>query len=457
MMTAVKKPDGRRAVFDASYGDFSLNKGTPLKQYLGEPIEFEYPKIEDFRSLVLKCGRNCMMWKRDLSSFFLQIPLDPVDYPKVAFIWRCSMFFFIGLMFGLRNSGYQGQRVTDAVRWAHQRLGLETDEQKFFNSINYSDDFGGVEKTIERATQSADALAALLVDIGLKESKDKYHPPSTCMPYLGVLFDSVKQEMRVPPEKLSEVRSEVKKWVKKTTVTKKTLQQLLGRLFWVSRCVKFSRPFMSRLLYQLQDMHSQPDNKKSQLTSDSKLDIAWWDRYLSKFNGVELMYPDEPLEQLLDTSAVVNCGDAQMWGGGSYYADEYWSRPFPSWLQSPDIPIHLKEFYVVVASCWLWGDCWTGKMTYIYSDNDAVVETLDKRKPKDPKMLELLREFLYIVCMKKFTPVFRKIGTKENSTADFISRCHDPSKTAEYFSKENLPMRKLVEMPDKFFDINSNW
>ena len=96
-------------------------------------------------------------------------------------------------------------------------------------------------------------------------------------------------------------------------------------------------------------------------------------------------------------------------------------------------------------------------MTYIYSDNDAVVETLDKRKPKDPKMLELLREFLYIVCMKKFTPVFRKIGTKENSTADFISRCHDPSKTAEYFSKEDLPMRKLVEMPDKFFDINSNW
>ena len=461
LMTAAKKPDGRRAVFDASFGDMSLNKGTPENLYLGEPIDFVYPKIEDFRNLVLKCGSGSFMWKRDLSSFFLQIPLDPVEYPKVAFIWRSEILFFTGLMFGLRHSGYQGQRVTDAVRWVHQRLGLETDNERLYNSTNYSDDIGGVEDTLETATESANALAELLSDLGLKESTDKYHPPSTCMPYLGVQFDSIKQEMSVPPEKLAEVTAEVKKWQKKTTTTKKALQQLLGRLFWVSRCVRFSRPFMGRLLYQLKNMHHQSDYKKSPLSPESKLDIDWWHRYLSKFNGVELIYVDEPLdltlEQLLDTTAVVNCGDAQMWGGGSYYADEYWSRPFPAWLQSPEIPIHLKEFYVVLASCWLWGDRWTGRLTYIFCDNDAVVETLDKKKPKDPKMLELLRVFLYIVCVKKFTPTFKKIGTKENSTADFISRCHDPLLTTKFFQQQNLPARKLVEVPDKFFDPNSNW
>ena len=78
----------------------------------------------------------------------------------------------------------------------------------------------------------------------------------------------------------------------------------------------------------------------------------------SEFNGVELMYRDQPLdltlEQLLDRSAVVNCGDAQTWGGGSFYDDEYWSHPFPQWLQSPDILTHIKEFYVVLASCQPW-------------------------------------------------------------------------------------------------------
>ena len=155
--------------------------------------------------------------------------------------------------------------------------------------------------------------------------------------------------------------------------------------------------------------------------------------------------------------AKVNCGDAQVWGGGSYFGDEYWSRPFPTWLQDPGVPIHLKKFYVVLVSCWLWGDRWSGSVVYVFCDNDAVCETLDKEKPKDPKMNELLREFLYIVCIKRFTPVFRKISSKANEVADFISRCHNPSATADFFKKKNLPIRKLVSVPDHLFDLNSNW
>ena len=461
LMTAEKKPGGRRPVFDATFGEFSLNNGTPTDQYLGQALNFSYPKIEDFRRLVILSGKNCFLWKRDLSSFYLQLPMDPVEYPKVSFIWRSVLYFFTGLMFGLCNSGYNAQRTTDAVTWIHRGLGLETEAAKPYNSINYSDDIGGVETTEERAMQSSVALSDLLEDLGLVESVDKYHPPSTCMPYLGVMFDSVKQTMSVPPEKLSELREEIDKWKRKTTATKKTLQQLLGKLYWVSRCVRFSRPFIGRLLQQLKTMHLLPDNKKVALSSDSKLDILWWQRYLRKFNGVELIYIDEPmnlsLSQLLETGALVNCGDAQFWGGGSYFDDEYWSRAFPQWLQDPSIGIHLKEFYVLLVSCWLWGDRWTGCMVYLYCDNDAVVESLEKEKPKDPRMQDLLREFLFIVCCKKFTPVFRKIGTKENWCADFISRCHDPGATSSFFLRNDLPARRLVDVPDNLFNLGSNW
>ena len=461
LMTAVKKPSSRRTVFDATFSDNSLNNMTPSNFYLGQPIEYAFPRIEDFRRFVLRSGPGCYMWKRDLSSFFLQVPLDPVDYSKVAFVWRSSLYFFAGLMFGLRHSGYQGQKVTDAVTWRHTRLGLETDEEEKYQSINYVDDIGGCEETLERATASSQALSDLLADLGLRESLDKNHPPSTVMPYLGVEFDSVKMEMRVPPEKLSEVREELEVWSRKTTVTKKTLQQLLGRLFWISRCVKFSRPFMSRLLQQLKSLHSQPDNKKSTLSGECKKDIAWWNRYVRRFNGVELLYIEDPLnlnlDQLLETSAKVNCGDAQVWGGGSYFDSEYWSSPFPTWLQDPSIGIHLKEFYVVLASCWLWGDRWTGSIVYLFCDNDAVCETLEKEKPKDPMMQELLREFLYIVCTKRFTPIFRKISSKDNKVADFLSRCHDPVATRKFFEDNNLPERKLVSIPDHFFSLNSNW
>ena len=98
------------------------------------------------------------MCKRDLSFFFLQIPLDPVDYSKVVFVWRSSVFFFLGLMFGLRHSGYQGQRITNAVTWIHKGKGRELEEEKEFNSLNYSDDIAGVETEKARADLSANTL-----------------------------------------------------------------------------------------------------------------------------------------------------------------------------------------------------------------------------------------------------------------------------------------------------------
>ena len=461
LMTAHKRPADRRCVFDATFGTNSLNNSTPDGQYLGQPMEYSYPRIEDFKSMILISGRGCFMWKRDLKRYFLQIPLCPSEYHLVAFIWRCSLFFFTGLMFGLQNSGYQGQRLTTAVCWAHRRLGLETDSEAMYNSLNYCDDFGGAEETEVRALQSSEAMAFLLEDLGLIESKDKYHPPSTSMPYLGVQFDSEKMTMSVPADKVEELREDLNHWSRKKKTTKKNLQQILGKLFWVARCVKFSRTFMCRLLVQLREMAQLPDNKKVDLAEDCKLDIKWWSRYLRRFNGVELIYHDDPLlldlDDALQVGVLVNCGDAQMWGGGSYYQGEYWSQPFPVWLKDPAIPIHVKEFYVVLASAWLWGDCWRGSIIYIYCDNDSVVEVLDKEKPKDKMMMAMLREFMYLVCLKGFTPAFRKVGTKANFVADYISRCHDPDLTEKFFIQNKITPKRKIKVPDTFFKLQCNW
>ena len=461
LMTAVKKPDSRRAVFDATFGEYSLNNGTPTDVYLNHTFTYDFPKVEDFKRFVLECGPGCYLYKRDLSRYYLQLPVDPAEYPLLCFIWRKMLFFFVSLMFGLRHAGLQGQKVTTAVTWVHQRLGLESDPPELFKSLNYSDDIGGCETTYSRATEAFEKLGELLADLGLRESSDKAHPPATKMPYLGITFDTIKMEMSIPPEKVAELRDDISLWKKKTFATKKNLQQILGKLLWVTKCVKFSRGFIGRLLTQLQEMHSMPDNKRMKLSHGGRQDIIWWDRYLRRFNGVEILYQSDPLQlsldQLLDTQALINCGDAQMTGGGSYFGMEYWSRPFPSWLQGDMVPIHLKEFWVVIASAWLWGHRWTGSMVYIFCDNTAVVEVLSKERPRDPKMSDLLREFLYIVCTRKFTPIFRKIGTKENQVADFISRCHDKDQIANYFLSRQLPMRTPVVVSDSLFTLQSNW
>ena len=74
LMTARKKPSDRRAVYDATFGANSLNNATPVDSYIGTKCIYSYPKIEDFRRIIVKSGRGCFMWKRDLSRYYLQLP-----------------------------------------------------------------------------------------------------------------------------------------------------------------------------------------------------------------------------------------------------------------------------------------------------------------------------------------------------------------------------------------------
>ena len=115
LMTVPKKPTGRRIVLDASYGDYSLNNAIPESIYLGEPTEYNYPKVEEFEALIIKHGTGALLWKRDLCRFFLQLPVDPSDYDKLCFVCRGFLFISVVAMFGLRNSGYAGQRTTSGV------------------------------------------------------------------------------------------------------------------------------------------------------------------------------------------------------------------------------------------------------------------------------------------------------------------------------------------------------
>ena len=86
-----------------------------------------------------------------------------------------------------------------------------------------------------------------------------------------------------------------------------------------------------------------------------------------------------------------------------------------------------------------------------------MVDTINSRKPKDPALLSLLREFLFIVVSVKFFPVVRKISTTDNDLADYISRRHDAGATSKMFKNAGLNDMKLVKVPDMFFKLTEPW
>ena len=129
--------------------------------YLEDHYDFLFPKLVDFAELILKYGKDCYLWKRDLSRFFLQLPIDPLDFDKMGCIWRGQLLIFTSFVWGTRHAGMNGQRVTNAVSHIHKSLGLynkcihkkggcdsdcthlnsDSNNLSLFNTLNYSDDF----------------------------------------------------------------------------------------------------------------------------------------------------------------------------------------------------------------------------------------------------------------------------------------------------------------------------
>lgn len=448
MMTAPKKPCARRPVFDASFGLYSLNKNTPEKSYHDTEYEFSFPKIDHLADIIATLGPNCYLWKRDLSRFYLQLKVDPLEYDKLGFVWREKLFLFVSFVWGCRHAGYAGQWLTTAVAFILANLGLELTGFLFY-CLNYADDFAGAESSLARAQLSFDTLGNLLTEIGLAESKSKASAPATTMTYLGVSFNTVDMCLHVDADKMVELKSELIKWVRKTTAKKYELQSILGKLLWVSRTVRFSRIFVSRIIAETRKLSKQSD--KSTLSRDIRKDFLWWLTFMEEFSGVEIIPAT--------TVSLAVYGDACPQGGGSWNPNlgEYFSQRFPVYMWSADTPIHIKEFIVVILCIRLWGQKWAGQRVIIYCDNDSVCDSCVYQKPKDSQMQQLLREFLYWVCRFNFFPVLQKIGTKSNNVADFISRNYNKGDINDYFESCGYYNQTKLEIPLDWFDFKADW
>ena len=287
------------------------------------------------------------------------------------------------------------------------------------------------------------------LDLGIVESEKKALPPSSTMVFLGVEFDTVEMCMRVSSEKRFEVKATVNGWYRRTVATKQELQSLQGQLMWISKVVRFSRVFVIRIIAEQKALKSQ--KQKKTLSYDLKKDLLWWKLFLDVFNGVELIIPQTVFCNFL--------GDAMLAGGGAWneMSNQYWSRKFPFTMQSPDIPIHLKEFYILIISVKIWGHFWAGKRVALHCDNSSVVETINHQKPKDAQMQQCLREFLFHVTTMKFEPVMVRIPTHENSLADFVSRNHNKEDIKKEFSRHGMEAVEEILVNDDMFFFTADW
>ena len=93
-----------------------------------------------------------------------------------------------------------------------------------------------------------DTFLQVASKLGMPVAMEKVEGPLTAMSFLGLILDSVKQEIRLPPDSLAELTHELDRWSTRRKATKRELLSLIGKLSFAARAVPVGHLFMRRLI-----------------------------------------------------------------------------------------------------------------------------------------------------------------------------------------------------------------
>ena len=248
-----------------------------------------FPTVDDVTNELKHLGRGALLYKVDVSRAFRHVKVDPGDYDLLGLAWK-GHYVDSCIPFGTRHGSQICQFLSDAVRFIMR--------QKGFKMIDYIDDYIGVGIT-SVAHASYVALLDIMSDLGLTVSQKKLVAPSTQVMCLGVMIDTVKGTIAIPPEKLEQINSVVRQWLNKKVASRCQLQSILGLLLYVHKCVKPARVFLNRMLELLRSSHP---TQAIALTSDFKCDLRWFATFLPQYNVISL-YDHRPMDMALDLDA----------------------------------------------------------------------------------------------------------------------------------------------------------
>ena len=233
--------------------------------------------------------------------------------------------------------------------------------------------------------------------------------PATKVTCLGVEIDVENFTVSVTEEKLHDIIQICELWSVKTHCTKKELQSLLGKLLYITKCVKPSRFFLNRMLELLRSANKQ---EKITLSREFKQDLNWFQEFVPKFNGTAFFVHNQ-IHHEIEL-------DACLQGMGARWGNRVYAMETPTEYDNMTI-VHYEMFNIMVALR-TWGCLWSGKTVRIHCDNEAVVTVLSTGKTKDLTLAAIARNIWltmaeFDICLKTV-----HISGKDNAIADSLSR-----------------------------------
>ena len=435
-----KDTDDRRAILDLSYPEgCSVNNWTPKDSYLGLNINLQFPTVDALAECMAFLGSDCLMWKRDAQRCFCQFGLDPGDYHLFGYLWRGLYYSDKVLAMGHRIALYICQRVTSAVKYIHCKLSLFL--------LNYVDDFLGA-KSSKLAHIAYERLGEILRKINLHENSAKAVPPTSEIEFLGVTFNSIKGTMEVLPHCVQELNVILDKWMVMEYYSCKQLEVLIGKLQFVTSCVRPGWIFISQLLNCLRNTLGRG---MLPIPQQVKLDILWWRKFLPQYNGVSIAW----MRQLTYPDQVVVC-DATPHAIGGYLTNlAYFRVRVPT--QWARVNIAYLELWGVIFVLRVWGEHLCGKWVTINCDNSCIVDVLTHSRSRDLFLQGGMREVAYLLASSGCELRVKYIRSEDNRVPDWLSRWSNArcwKKFCDFAQDRSL---KCERHPNELFKFTHDW
>ena len=408
----------------------SVNDGIDKKFFMEEKIELSYPTTDDLAKIVVKKGRGCKIFKRDLSQAYKQFFYCPGDIHLLGFIIEDEIYFDITLCMGAASSALYCQHSTNAVTFIFKKKG--------YDDVNYLDDLGGAEIT-EKAQEAFNMLAEILQKIGIRESASKACAPSSVAVFLGILFNTEEMYMKITEDRMKEIKNILKTWMKKEEATLKEIQSLLGKLNFAASTVRAGRIFVSRIITALKQMN----NEGSQPVPEwMKKDIQWWSIYMAQFDGKNLI-PSFSWSAPGKTFTT----DACLSGCGGWTDDACFHTQFPSFiLDNNNIHINELETLAIIIGLKLWKNKIRDKNVLVHCDNKTTVDIVNTGRASNEFAQSCLREICFITANVNAVVKVRFKPGVQNTEADFLSRYH----TSEIFRNQAVEEIQKRKWRDTF-------
>jgi len=375
-----------------------------------------YSSLDSILEKIYDVGQGALLAKMDIKSAFRLLVLNPGDFDLMGI--KFDSFYFIDkcLPMGCSISPKLFETFSTFLQWVVE----VKSGQKSID--HYLDDFifMGAEDTTNCELLMS-TFQSICKELGVPIASNKTVGPTTFLPFLGYMIDTVELMILIPPEKIDKLKNLLQPLLCLHKITLKQLESVTGLMSFCAKAIPSARAFLRRF-FDLMSNVKKPYHK-IRLNSEVKEDIKMWLTFLENFNG-QCFFPErfwtnnDHLQLYTDSS-----GNSEL-GCGAFLQGSWVQFRWPNSWQDHQILKNMSflEFIPVLLAIFLWGEKLKNKRILFNIDNNALVSIVNKRSSKDKQIMQLMRPFVLMTMLNNIQFKSLYIVGFQNKVADSLSR-----------------------------------